>query len=291
MSHDLYFTKPRITKDQFAEYFRSRQNYEVSDQQAIYQNEDTGVYFVIDYNEPCDSDPEAIASSATLNLNYYRPHVFALEAVGEIASFIDHFGFSIHDPQNEGMGDGPFSTDGFLKSWNHGNEFGYSAILRGENAPDKVWTLPSSRLESIWRWNLNKSSVQDSFAEDRFVPRIFFMVIQGRVASVAVWPDAISELVPEADFLIIGRDELAPKSLFVGKKKDQILVSFAQVQGHLAAYETGEFSVPSYKLPAPQVPETLRKFIRDMKHTGITGEVIPCDQVLNEEIVAKTKKG
>src|ERR1041385_5776302 len=119
------------------------------------------------------------------------------------------------------MGNGPFSKDGFLKAWNHGNEFGYSAILRGDNPPEKVWTLPGARLEAIWKWNFDKAGVQESFAEDRFVPRVFFMNVAARVGSVAVWPDAISELVPEVDFLFIGREELAPRSFFGARRKDQ----------------------------------------------------------------------
>src|SRR5437867_5761139 len=209
MSYDIYFTKPRISREQFMAYFRARPNYEVSAQQCIYQNQDTGVYFLIDYTEAPGADAETTDSTASLSLNYYRPHVFGLEAVDEIAAFIDHFRFSIHDPENEGMGDGPFSRDGFLRGWNHGNEFGYSAILRGDNAPEKVWALPGERLEAIWRWNLDKARIQESFGEDRFIPRVIFMIVGGRAVSVAVWPDAISELVPEVDCLFIGRDGLA----------------------------------------------------------------------------------
>src|SRR5258707_1150922 len=79
MSYDLYFTKPRITQEQFAAFFRGRRNYEVSDRQCVYENQDTGVYFIIDYNEQNGVDPEMIASTASLSLNYYRPHFFGLE--------------------------------------------------------------------------------------------------------------------------------------------------------------------------------------------------------------------
>lgn len=285
MSYDLYFTQPRISQEQFREYFNGRRHYEVSESQAIYQNMDTGIYFIIDHNESEGDDPESIPSTASLNLNYYRPHVFGLEAVDEISAFIGHFDFSIHDPQNEGMDDDTFSREGFLKAWNHGNEFGYSAILKGDNAPQQLFVLPGEQLERIWRWNLLKASIQDSFSEDRFVPRVFFMVIGGRAASVAVWPDAISELVPQVDYLIIGRDELAPKTLFGSRKKDQILVPFGELAADLKSYATTDYSLPAYKLPAVRVPESLRHRIRQLKPTGISGEGIPVDQVLNEEIV------
>ena len=288
MSHDIYFTKPRISQKQFGDYFRSRCNYEVSESQAFYKNEDTGVYFMIDYNEPEEGDSETIDSTASLSVNYYRPHVFALEAVDEVSAFIEQFGFSIHDPQNEGMGTGPFSKSGYLRSWNHGNEFGYSAILRSEHPPEKVFTLPGERLETIWKWNLQNSSLQKSVSEDIFVSRILYMVVDERVVSVVVWPDAIVELIPKVDFLLVGRDELAPKPLFGSRNKDQILVPFGDFVADLAPFATTDYFLPAYRLPA-RVPEQLRSRIRKLKQTGITGEGISADQVLNEEIVMKLK--
>jgi len=291
MSYDLYFTKPRITREQFTAYFRARRNCKLSGKQCMCQNQDAGVYFAIDYNEPNGAETDSVDSTASLSLNYYRPHIFGLEAAAEIAAFIDHFGFSIHDPQLEGMADGPFSREGFLKGWNYGNEFAYSAMLRSDNPPQRVWTLPGARLEAVWKWNHDKFRVQDSFGEDRFVPRVFFMIVAGRLVSVAVWPDAISELVPDVDYLLIGRDELAPKAFFGPRKKDQILLPFDQFKPALEPYATAEYSLGAYELPAPKAPEELRKQVRALKPTGIAGEGITVDHVLNEEIVAKFKRG
>jgi hypothetical protein len=290
MSYDLYFTSPRITHSQFHAFFTARQHYQLSESRACYQNENTGVYFMINLNEDTEDDPEAVQSTASLNLNYYRPHVFGLEAVDEIQAFVEHFGFSIYDPQSEGVGDGPFSKEGFLKGWNHGNEIGYSAILNSENAPRQVFSYSSDGLESIWRWNMKKRSNQEFLSEDRFVPCIFFMEIGGRASSVAVWPDAISELIPHVDFLLIGRDELAPKFLFGGRKKDQIIVPMAALASDLAAYASDDYPMPAYLLPARRVPDSLRGRIRKLKATGIVGEAIPMDKVLNEELVRKHKK-
>jgi hypothetical protein len=287
MSYDLYFTKPRINQEQFTAYFSSRPNYEVSDQQSVYQNEDTGVYFIFDYNEPGEDDPDSVDSTVSLSINYWRPHIFGLEAAQEISHVIDHFGFSIQDPQSQGMGDGPFSRDGFLSAWNHGNEFGYSAILRGNNSPEHVWTLPGERIEAIWLWNFHRADVQASIGEDRFVPRIFFMIVNRRVVSVAVWPDAISELIPKVDFLYVGRDELATRSIFGTRKKDHILLPFGDIESDLRPYQCADYSLTAYKLPAPTAPESLRSRIRALKSTGTTGEGLAVDQVLNEELVAK----
>jgi hypothetical protein len=189
------------------------------------------------------------------------------------------------------MGDGPFSKDGFLKAWNHGNEFGYSAILGSDKRPEKVWRVPKERLEEIWRWNFHKPKVQDSFREDIFVPRVFFMIVAGQVASVAVWPDAISELIPQVDYLTIRRDQLAPKPFFGPRTTDQIILPFDEFRSALEPYVTSAYSLRAYKLPSPKAPEGLRSRVRALKASGITGESIPVDQVLTEEIVAKFSGG
>ena len=55
--------------------------------------------------------------------------------------------------------------------------------------------------------------------------------------------------------------------------------------------DTANGALPAYLLPSPQVPSELRKFVSSLSATGITGDGIPTDQVLNEEIVDQTKKG
>lgn len=290
MSYDLYFTNPRISREQFTEYFSGRPSYEVSDSEAVYQNKDTGVYFVFSWSEGEEEDPEAIPFTACLNLNYFRPHAFGLECLEEVAAFVKGFGFSVYDPQNEGMGGGLFDMEGFLKGWNCGNEFAYSAILKGENSPERLFVMPGKHLESVWRWNSQKRAVQDSYSEDRFVPGVFFMEIVGEVATVAVWPEAISELVPHVDYLIVGRDELAPQPLFGSRRPDQIIVPIGDIEADLAAFRTSDYALPTYKLPAPCTPKPIRHRVRKLKQTGLSAERIRFDQILNEEIVEKYRK-
>ena len=113
MSYDLYFTKPEITLQQFEDYFRRRDNYKVENAQAWYENEDTGVYFCFEFSDEDSKDLDF--GKISFNLNFFRPHFFALEAEIEVKEFIDKFGFSINDPQNEGMAEGPFTKEGFIR--------------------------------------------------------------------------------------------------------------------------------------------------------------------------------
>ena len=47
------------------------------------------------------------------NLNYYRPHIFGMEAEPEVSGFVATFEPIIMDPQIGGMADGEYSRDGF----------------------------------------------------------------------------------------------------------------------------------------------------------------------------------
>src|SRR3954451_15768766 len=93
MSYDLFFEAGagrKLEKKTFAAHFKSRPNYQVENGQAVYQNEDTGVYFIFD--EPDDG-------VMAFNLNLYRPHVFGLEAAVELEAFSKAFAAAVTDPQ------------------------------------------------------------------------------------------------------------------------------------------------------------------------------------------------
>src|SRR6266481_6601745 len=105
MSYDLYFrsrTPGRmISQEQFTNYFRGRRHYEIKETQAWYSNDNTGIYFSMDFGEPGETSEEGRDSSllrASFNMNYFRPHVFGLEAEPEVAAFVDHFDSTVFDP-------------------------------------------------------------------------------------------------------------------------------------------------------------------------------------------------
>ena len=99
MSYDLYFRSrspgTRFSSEDFEAYFQPRHWYEVKNSQAWYRNNDSGVYFVFEYNDP-DTDSETGAEHETesglfpvsFNMNYFRPHPFGLEAEPEVAAFV-----------------------------------------------------------------------------------------------------------------------------------------------------------------------------------------------------------
>src|SRR5262249_30275746 len=112
MSYDLFFYRdkeqPAITGTAFQKYFRARADYQVKDSQVWYENEDTGVYFSFDYGEREEEE-------VSFNMNYNRPHIFGLEAELDVSAFVQFFRVLVDDPQDAGMGQGAYTSQGFLE--------------------------------------------------------------------------------------------------------------------------------------------------------------------------------
>jgi hypothetical protein len=289
MSYDLYFTEPEVTRDQFTGYFSDRHHYKVENDQAWYENEDTGVYFCFEYSNEPEEDPEAPRGNIGFNMNYFRPHYFALEAEPEVQNFISHFDFKILDQQTNGMKDGPYSRKGIITGWNHGNEAGYDAFLNSDEPIEVTHSRPHDELESIWNWNYSREQTQNKLGDGIFVPRIMFFQIDGKTRSVIVWPDAIPILIPTVDYIVIPRQELAPRGLF--KKKDDICaVSFGEALHVLKDFGTEDSPINSYSLNYTAPPKHIVTFIKSLPSQKTEMQGISLDQILNQELVEKYKK-
>lgn len=290
MSYDLYFTQPEITWDQFEDYFRGRACYTLNKNQAWYENKDTDVYFSFVYSADPPADPEAPEWRVSFNLNFFRPHIFALEAEPELRAFVDHFNFRIFDPQLEGLGEDAYRTEGFLRGWNYGNEFSYQAILTPESCPAVVHARPQEELEAIWKWNYAREQLQNKLGDGIFVPKIFYHDNGHQLNTAIVWPDAISTLIPEVETLAIRRKETAPRRLF-RRREGWCFIPFHQASSILQPFKTSDFLLPSYLLPSPKTPANVIEFVKKLAPRNLKPVGVPIDQVLNSEIVNKYRKG
>lgn len=105
------------------------------------------------------------------------------------------------------MGDGPYSREGFLRSWNAGNEFGTGAVL-SQSAGKTIWSLPSRELHRAWHWNYTQPRRQAACGNRQFVPQILYMNIAGHARTVAVWGDGLPTLLPPVGFVLVARPGL-----------------------------------------------------------------------------------
>jgi hypothetical protein len=288
MSYDLYF-RPRtgeLTESAFNGYFRDRPHYKIEGAQAWYQNEDTGVYFVFERqdSEP-QPDDEGEAFPATLNVNYFRPSYFGLEAQPEVTAFVRAFDMTVSDPQLDGMGDGEYVAERFLTGWNKGNEFGYEAILSDRKNREGLASLPTEKLMQAWHWNRNKLALQLELGESKFVPRIMFLRLDGQVVTIAVWPDGIPIAVPEVDYFFVPRKELAPRR-FLRKKQDQTVLAYADALAIFEPHQT-RLANGTPVLNYLDAPRDVRAFVEALPLDRRPIEGLSADKVLDQELVEK----
>jgi hypothetical protein len=290
LSYDLYLTSTGddLTLDRFSQYFASRPNFRVEGNQAWYQNEDTGTYFVFEYDEKGTSnapdDEDVPLYDCSFNLNYYRPTVFATEAEPELRAFIETFSLTVDDPQIGGMGVGQYQREGFLEGWLQGNEFAYESIL-GQSSSEQIYTLPTIEIERIWLWNLRRAARQVEVGDGLFVPRIVFLDIAGAPKSAVVWPDGIPSVVPSVDLLIVPRQQLAPRRLF-SKTPDRSLVTWQEAEPILRAHAS-LVDGPAYSISYRTPPAEVVAFIKQLKSSEEQLKGIAADTILNAELVAK----
>jgi hypothetical protein len=297
VSYDLFFRGrvpgATVARDEFVAYFAERRHYELKDTQAWYSNEDTGVYFVFDYDEPESSEEvEAERDSSllpvSLNLNYYRPHSFGVEAEPEVRSFVEDFDLTVSDPQTSGMGDGEYSADGFLRGWNAGNEFAYGAIVHQEPKAARL-SLPAWRIEAAWRWNYQREERQDQIGETAFVPRVFFFDVKGVVRTGVAWGDGIPILLPEVDLVLVPRDQLAPRRLFRAAAKDIVVFPWAVIQPILKRFREVPGDLSCFELLYEQTPSDVEQLIRQAKPPDHKPEGVGFDQVLDQELLDRAR--
>jgi hypothetical protein len=204
MSYDLYFRSDTApSTDAVRAWFAARPNYHVSESQAAYYNEATGVYWTFDFGGEPSPDDIGVA----FNLNYFRPSYFGIEAEPELTAFVRAFGLGVSDPQAEGMEEGSYSPEGFLRGWNYGNAFGYRAI--GASHPVHApATLPEAINTGVWRWNGMREAYMDLLCSVEmvcgFVPTVYRLQREGesRVLTAAIWGGAMEIALPEVDLIL-----------------------------------------------------------------------------------------
>lgn len=288
MSYDLSFRVAAGRKppsvDELQAFLRSRPHYEVGDDQALYQNDDTGVYFLVDFgpsNDESGDDPPAddrsVAVPLAFNLNYNRPSVFALEAEPELAAIVGHFVLRVEDPQ-DGMADGTYSRDGFLEGWRAGNRLAVGAVGTADGR--LPFQLPAAELERHWRWNLAVSALQTAPTTVAFVPRIAYLDEGGQIRSAVVWTDASPIVLPLVDRVICFRRQLAPRRRF-SREPDFVTVPVGAMAALLDGSATIDDPFPHRLLPGT---DAARAFVTSLEPSGKPA-VVPLDHVLDAEFV------
>lgn len=290
MSYDLYL-KPRsgvLDRATFEAHFSQNRLFEVGADEVAYQNEATGTYFSFAWRDIDVEDAQGVEPEPSypiwFNLNFFRPSTFALEAAPHLTALIRELGLVVCDPQASGMGEGDFSVEGFFAGWNAGNEWAIAKIIEEHGVDEHGGLLPRSEIHRTWRWNLLKAQREAALEQrgiDRFVPTRMYARVDGRAASMIVWPDGIPFESAPTDYVLVIREELAPRG-FLRSKPDQVLLRWSDldpvIERHASVDPDGVVA-----LTFDSVPRDVASFVRKLPAREPNVRVLSPDRVLDAE--------
>jgi hypothetical protein len=198
---DLYF-EPEVSRSRILQHLTTRKRYRVEENNTVYQNPDTGVYFFMSLRCERNLLFQKNVASAAFEINYGRPSFFGTEAEIELSALVAAFRPRIEDGQMRGMVDGPYSAEGFLSGWNFGNLFTVRTCLLKSF---ELSSMPADTLSAAWAWNYHLAECKWR-NPSCFVPTIAFFRIEGRPSRVVAWGDGMPILLPKVDYVLVGRD-------------------------------------------------------------------------------------
>jgi hypothetical protein len=230
-------------------------------------------------DEDLEADDPLKNACATFNLNFFRPHVFALEAIPEISEFVDAFELEVSEGDSIPK---QFSPQHFQDQWSVGNACAYKG-LRNEAAPK---LLPAIEIERVWRWNMARGDYQERIGESLFVPKLFYFGWQESLVTGVVWPDGIPMALPPCDIVWIMRKEIAARSFFgIAKKRSTYaIVRYSEVTGLPAPFRRTDTPFPHLLLQYDRPPKVIIEYLNRFPASETKPEAIPTDHVLNREI-------
>lgn len=241
-----------------------------------FENEATGVYFGFDFHEG--------RALPDFNLNYVRPHCFGLEAERTLTPFVERFGLEVSDPQMDGMGDGPYSREGFFRGWNAGNRAGYLVMCR--DAVERH-SLPMSANHMVWSWNYAREETQAVFEDGSlppaYVPTALVLLDgEGDVATGVAWTGDMPLCFPTGiDWLLMPSDEgtvVLSRSVLLEVLKPAL--RWSAEQHHIGT--------PSVVIDAPDeaTRQNLLAFAAPKQLSRL-----PIDEVLDREVLEAVRGG
>ncbi|MEO7215053.1 hypothetical protein [Mucilaginibacter sp.] len=214
MSFDLYFYKKKesaLTEKDVATYLNHNLPCNISDhaRQWNYANPETGVYFLIDWNDPNEDyeESEGFEGLVDLNfnfsLNFFRPDFFGIESFPIVEKLASDLGVIIHDPQADGEAEiSDNLTPGALcASWLKQNKK-LTAQMFEEL---KLRYMPAEKSNYVWQFQTNRLKLEAGLTEDIFVPNIIVMQSDAdlQLYTICVWPEHIPIMLPKVDYVII----------------------------------------------------------------------------------------
>jgi hypothetical protein len=246
MSYDLYFYKKKSSNQSEKDIINYLNNSEYltaeeNETQWSYFNEETGVYFGIDLNEPntetddieiWDNFSEYEYLNINFTINFIRPNFFGYESFPILEKIIEDLDIFLLNPQDEIDPDNPqkFEKEYLENQWIRHNE----QLIIQHFSEFQVEYFDKEKSYYIWNYSLIRNKLQENLEEDIFVPGYFLLKskIDNQIYRVCVWPKHIPIILPPVDFVIVQKEY---RKLFK-KVEESGLVSIKQINEKFGNY-------------------------------------------------------
>jgi hypothetical protein len=209
-------------------FLAARPNYEVSSDDIMYENPETGVHFqwifIPFHNDENNEEDEPLHEHEIghLRLNFNRPTAFVNEAAIELLALSQALPVQFYDlPQDLIYKSFTETTQLTIPYFKHAQR-AVSALRASYQGVAMAEEQPKRALNAVWEWNFNRDAFADGLGEDLFVPKINFFRVDGELRTGVVWADAVPMLCPYVDFVILYRDETAPSTGWFRRKTPKV---------------------------------------------------------------------
>jgi hypothetical protein len=179
------------------------------------------------------------------------------------------------------MGKGPYWREGLLAGWNFGNLFSIRTMCAQH--PDlRIASQPADRLHAIWLWNYRRAERARSLGSRHFVPKISFTVVDGRLATVAIWPEGMQISLPSVDYVAVGR--------MISNKTHFGLAPWSHVV-ELLRHERFDITQDPIEVAYFNKPPSIENWVGNFPMADLaTLENVPNHQVIDAEILAAARE-
>ena len=278
----LFSKNQEFSEEKFCQYLVSK-NFNKENEDYIFENEHTGVYFSIEKQEKEEhKDVQNLADFYDTRylccINFLRPNFFGIETFNFIDNLIDNFNLYILD-RTEPEEDKIFKPqkDQLYTKWRKVNNY-----FSREEFANSLYYYPEDRMNLEWEYNFSINSWQKELGENYFVPRIAYIKKKtgNKVFSVTTWTQNIPTVLPKGiDYVIINKQI---KSFFGGSKLKPFIVSYKDLMKDLgnffSEYKEGK-AIIIYPENASKLDKKFNNISSNEKFVDF--EVVTFDKITN----------
>jgi hypothetical protein len=302
MSFDLFFCWERqesINFESVCSWAKAFGYFERKHLQLWYANEDTGVYFSLDFAGEASADTEGpeipqgyFDTGLSFNLNFNRPSYFGYEAMPIVENLAGRFGLSVFDqqaPDAEHLLLRVVNGNDLLQSWLESNRNAIVTLIEQAGLAQPA-QMPLSK--SLYRWNYarEKKTLHAKLGGEIFVPTLSPIRRSGanQVQLAFAYTQGVPCLVPQSDWVLAVRKR---KAHFWSATQPEVGVLTAYrfrelVGGMLRDFDSDQLSLQV--LPT-RVTSEIAKLIQtcEFEYPREEFEILPLDGFVDVEFMPR----